>query len=61
MRFVWVNERVEPMTAFCAYDHVAVCQGYIRELATGLVYHDHCCLELHILECEEVVAHAKAS
>ena len=61
MRFVWMNERVEPMKAFCSYDHVELCQGYIRELATGLIYHDRCCLELHALECQEAIAHAKAS
>lgn len=61
MRFVRVNTRVEPMRAFCAYDHVELCHGYIRELATGVLYHDRCCLELHTLECEEVVSHAKAS
>jgi len=49
------------MKAFCAYDHVELCHGYIREIVTGLVYHDRCCLELHTLECEEVVSHAKAS
>jgi hypothetical protein len=42
MRFVWVNERVDPMKAFCAFDYIAICQGYIREVATGLVYHDRC-------------------
>ena len=61
MRYVWVNARVEPMKAFCAFDHVALCQGYVRELSTGLIYHDRCCLELHSLEREEAVRHAKAS
>jgi hypothetical protein len=61
LRYVWVNERIEPMRAFCAYDHVELCHGYVRDLATGVLYHDRCCLELHTLECEEVVSHAKAS
>jgi hypothetical protein len=61
MRLVWVNECVEPRKAFCAYDHVELCHGYIRELATGLVYHDRCCLELNLLQCETVVNRANAS
>jgi len=61
MLYVWVNERVEPIKAFCAYDQIELCQGYVRELSTGLLYHDRCCLELHELECEAIVSHAKAS
>jgi hypothetical protein len=61
MRYGWVNERVTPMRAFCTYDHVELCHGYIRELTTGLVYHDACCLEMHSLECQEVMPHAKVS
>ena len=61
MRYVWVNEQVKPMKAFCAFDHIAIVEGYVRELSTGLVYHDACCLEHHALVCEEVVSRAKAS
>lgn len=61
MRYVWVNERLKPMTAFCAYDYVVLVEGYVRDLSTGLLYHDACCLEYHKLECEEAVTIAKAS
>jgi hypothetical protein len=61
MRYVWVNERLKPMSAFCAFDHIELVQGYVRELATGLLYHDACCLEHHALTCQEVGRHAKAS
>jgi hypothetical protein len=45
LQFVWVNEPVKRMTAFCAFDHISRVEGYLRELSTGLVYHDVCCLE----------------
>jgi hypothetical protein len=61
MRYVWVNEKLQPMKAFCTFDHLSLVEGYIREFQTGRLYHDACCLELHRLECEEVAAHAKAS
>jgi|GEM_PF-4047887 len=61
MRYVWVNERLKPMTAFCAYDRIALVEGYVRELSTGLLYHDACCLEHQKLECTEVMRPAKAS
>ena len=38
-----------------------ICEGYVRELSTGLVYHDVCCLKFHALVCEEVMLEAKAS
>jgi len=56
-----VNERLKPMTAFCAYDRIALVEGYVRELSTGLLYHDACCLEHQKLECTEVMRPAKAS
>jgi hypothetical protein len=62
LRYVWVNEALKPMKAFCAFDHISLVEGYVRELSTGLLYHDACCLEHHALVCEEeVVSHAKAS
>jgi hypothetical protein len=61
MRYVWVNERLKPMTAFCAYDNIALVEGYVRELSTGLLYHDACCLEHQKLECEKDEHKAKAS
>jgi hypothetical protein len=61
MRFVWVNDKLKPMRAFCAFDHVELCDGYIRELATGLLYHGPHCLQQHAFACQEVVSQAKAS
>jgi hypothetical protein len=60
LRYIWVNEPLKPMMTFCAFDHISIVEGYVRELSTGLVYHDACCLIGHTLECQEVVAHAKA-
>jgi hypothetical protein len=60
MRYVWVNERVKPMTAFCAYDHIALVDGYVRELSTGFLC-QACCLEHQKLECDEIVRQAKIS
>ena len=60
-RYVLVNEALKPMKAFCAFDNISIVQGYLRELSTGLLYHDACCLHGHILECDEVVRRAKAS
>ena len=61
LRYVWVNEPLKPRIAFCAFDHIWIVEGYVRELETGLLYHDACCLEGHELLCDEVVRHAKAS
>jgi hypothetical protein len=60
LRYVWVNEALKPMAAFCAFDQISIVEGYVRELATGLIYHDFCCLEHHALACDEVVSHANA-
>lgn len=46
-RYVWVNEKLEPMTAFCAHDHVQIREGYLREISTGLLYHNAYCLAQH--------------
>jgi hypothetical protein len=47
--------------AFCAYDHVQLREGYVREFSTKLLYHDNLCLGQHALECQEVMAQAKVS
>jgi hypothetical protein len=61
MRFVWVNDKLKPMKAFCAFDHAELRDGYIRELATGLLYHGAHCLQQHAFVCQEMVSEAKAS
>jgi hypothetical protein len=61
LRYVWVNEKLNPMVAFCAYDHVQLREGYVREFSTKLLYHDNLCLGQHALECQEVMAQAKVS
>jgi hypothetical protein len=62
LRFVWVNEPLKRMAALCAYDQICLVEGYVRELSTGLLYHDVCCLEHHTLECQQAVTgRAKAS
>ena len=61
MRYVWVNDALKPMTGFCAFDQLSLVEGYVRDLSTGLLYHDFCCIEHHALVCQEIVSHAKAS
>lgn len=61
IRYIVVNEKLKPMKAFCAYDHVQLKEGYLHELSTGLLYHDVYCLKQHTLSCQEVVVQAKAS
>lgn len=61
MQYIWVNEPVSSGEAACAFDNIPICEGYVRELSTGLVYHDVCCLKFHALVCEEVMLEAKAS
>lgn len=61
LRYVWVNEKLNPMEAFCAYDHMQLRDGYVRELSTKLLYHDALCLGQHAAECEEVLVQAKVS
>lgn len=43
LRYVWMNEALKPMKAVCAFDHLTIIEGYVRELSTGLLYHDACC------------------
>ncbi len=54
LRFVWVNEPLKRMSAFCAFDQISIVEGYVRDLSSGLLYHDACCLEHHKLECKHV-------
>ena len=35
LRYVWVNEALKPMKAFCAFDHISLVEGYVRELSNG--------------------------
>ena len=55
MRYVWVNASVRHAKPVCAFDNIVICEGYVRELSTGLLYHDACCLEFHKLVCEEAM------
>jgi hypothetical protein len=55
VRYVWVNESARHLNAVCAFDKIALCEGYVRELSTGLLYHDACCFEFHKLICEEMM------
>jgi hypothetical protein len=55
VRYVWVNESARHLNAVCAFDKIAICEGYVRELSTGLLYHDACCFEFHKLICEETM------
>jgi hypothetical protein len=55
MRYVWVNESVRHANLVCAFDNIIICEGYVRELSTGLMYHDACCLDFHRFICEEAI------
>ena len=55
MRYVWVNESARHLNAVCAFDKITICEGYVRELSTGLLYHDACCFEFHKMVCEEMM------
>jgi len=55
VRYVWVNESARHLNAVCAFDKITICEGYVRELSTGLLYHDACCFEFHKMVCEEMM------
>jgi hypothetical protein len=59
LRFVWVNQKLKPMEAFCAFDHVQIMDGYVRNLATEALYHDAYCLARDALACHEIANDAK--
>ena len=62
LRYLVVNTYGKPRedaeVSYCAMCCTAIGKSYVRDISTGLAYHSHFCLELHISQSEKCIEDA---